>query len=132
MLLLTVILSACASVTEFRRGNIYEARVYQFSHDLRWGDYEKAYAYIKMRDRPPKPLDLDYLKQIRVTRYELIKEMPLASDEKGATEIQSLYEVDFYHRSNNIVKNFRYQQVWWYDKTLDNWFLDTDLPDFKL
>jgi len=131
LLFSAVLLSACASLTEYRRKNLYEARVSRFSHDLRWGDYEKAATYIKMRDKQPKTLDLDYLKQIRITRYDLISEKPLASDEKVPTEIQSVYAVDFYDSSNNIVQTFRYQQVWWFDETLDNWFLDTNLPDFK-
>ena len=130
-LMFTFMLQGCLGVTEFRRGNIYDSRVFAFLQDIRWGEYEKAQSFINMREGKPRKLNLEYLKNIRVTKLDKIKEMHTQKDEEEViSEMKSVYEIEYYVVSVNVVKTLRYEQLWWYDAELDTWFLDNDLPDF--
>lgn len=131
-LFIVFLLAGCGQVRDFRRGNIFEARFEAYSAAIRWGEFEKAATFIKMREGKPRKPDLDYLKTIRVTRYELIEEKtPHKDEELGIIEAYMANNVEYYFVNSGRVKNFRYEQLWWYDVEADNWFMDGDLPDFK-
>lgn len=125
------LLQACGSVSNFRRGNIYDSRVFAFEQAIRWGDYEKADSFVNRRTEEPKTLDLAYLEKIKVTKFRKIKETRAKMDiDDEVVEIHSVYDVEFYVDSINVLKTFRYPSVWWYHPERDTWFLDSDLPDF--
>jgi hypothetical protein len=131
LLVILVLLQGCASTIEFRRGNIYESRDFACYQAIRWGEFEKAQTFINMREGKPKALNLEFLKQIRVTKLRKINEEKTQVDEDEiVSEITSNYEIEYYFVSNNLIKTLRYQQVWWFDKETDIWFLDSNLPDF--
>ena len=126
---LTVV--ACAKVAATKRSNQFQKILKDYNASIRWGYYEKASAFINMRDGVPRKLDLDYLKEIRVTRYDIIRQIAIGDDLKDPREIAIDVDVDYYHDSTLRVKSIKYQQLWWYDEVAGQWFLDADLPDFK-
>ena len=130
-LIAIILLSGCYNIGVSKRNNQYEKTTNSYRIYLRWGEYEKAAAFVKMRNGTPRELDLDYLKEIRITRYEIINEFINVDEEKFPEEIVVDLDIDFYSESTLTVKNLRYQQVWWYDVEEERWFLDSDLPDFS-
>ena len=124
-------LQGCGSVRDFRRSQIYDSRIFAFEQAIRWGEFEKAQAFVNMRKGKPKKLDLDYLSNIKVAKFKKIKEKQLLQDENEiVSEMHSVYEIEYYVVSVNVVKAFRYEQIWWYNPELDTWFGDNELPGF--
>ena len=128
--LLCISFVGCSSVSDYRRAQILDSRLYGFSHAIRWAEFEKAQEYISMRKGQPKKLDLDYLKNIKVTKYQLLKQYAHKQTEAEIPETTTIYDIEYYFSSSNKIRYLRYEQLWWYDKVLDNWFLDSDLPQF--
>lgn len=137
LLLLFFILAAsgCAKIQATRRADQFKSTLDSYSALLRWGKYKQAGNYINMREGVPRQPDLQYLKHIHVTRYDVVQQIATVDNEeegKGPTEIAVAAEIDFYHDNDLRVKNIDYQQLWWYDDKLEKWYLDGDLPDFRL
>jgi hypothetical protein len=84
-----------------------------------------------MREGVPRQLDLDYLKEIRVTRYDVVRQIAVGDDLKDPREMLIDVAIDYYHDSTLRVESIKYQQLWWHDEVAEQWFLDSDLPDFK-
>ena len=131
VLMFVFFLSGCYNIGVSKRNNQFEKTSNSYRIYLRWGEYEKAAAFIKMRKGKPQELNKDYLKEIHITRYEIINEYISVDEEKFPNEIVVDVDIDFYPESSLTVKNFKYQQVWWYDVAEERWFLDGDLPDFR-
>ncbi len=133
-LMVTFLLAGCHSIYNIgasKRNNQFDKTSNSYRIYIRWGEYEKAEAFIKMREGIPSKLDLDHLNQIHVTSYDVIKEYVSLDEEKFPKEIVEDVEIEFYPESTLTVKNLRHQQVWWYDVEEERWYLDTDLPDFR-
>ncbi len=126
--------SGCAKIQATKRADKFKSTLDTYSALLRWGKYKQAGTHIKMREGEPKQLDLEYLKHIHVTRYDVVQQVASVENEeegKGPTEIAMIAEIDYYHDDDLRVHSFEHQQLWWYDEELERWFLEGDLPDFQ-
>lgn len=131
ILLMALTVAACGKVAATKRGNQFQKTLKEYNALIRWGYYEKAGAFINMRAGVPRQLDLEYLQEIRVTHYEIIRQIAIGDDLKDPREIAIDVDVDYYHDRTLRVKSIKYQQLWWHDEVAEQWFLDGDLPDFK-
>ncbi|MCK5120961.1 MAG: hypothetical protein KAQ91_03215 [Methylococcales bacterium] len=128
--LLCIGLVGCSSTIDFRGRNKFEPRIKAFAYAIRWSQFEDAQGFIRMRNNRPQQQSLDYLKQIKVTKYQPLKEARQENTDQQTPEILSTYTIDYYHKENYKMKHQSYQQLWWYDDTVGAWFLDSDLPKF--
>ncbi len=134
LMLFILVSSGCAKIQARKRADLFKSTLDTYSAMIRWGNYKQAGAYIKMRDGEPQQPDLQYLKQIHVTRYDIVEQVAIVDDQeedKEPAEISVTSEIDYYHDSDPRVKSLDYQQLWWYDDKLKKWFLDGDLPGFQ-
>lgn len=129
--LLCVCLAGCSSTIDYRGRNKFEPRIKAFAHAIRWSQFEEAQTFIRKRDNRQPLHNLDYLKQVKVTKYEPLKEARQKNTDQQTLEILSTYTIDYYHKENYKIKHQHYQQLWWYDDTVKAWFLDSDLPQFE-
>ena len=123
-------LSGCSSIG-FREKNKFEARIQAFAHSLRWSQFEEAQSFIRLRNKQSPDQNIEYLKQIKITKYEPLSEIARNVPNQESSEITSTYTIDYYHMDNYIIKHHKYEQAWWYDDTVGTWFLDSELPKFK-
>ena len=112
-LIAIILLTGCYNIGVSKRNNQYEKTTNSYRIYLRWGEYEKAAAFVKMRKGIPRESDLDYLQEIRITRYEIINEFINVDEEEYPKEIVVDLDIDLYSEMTRTVKNGRYQQVWW-------------------
>ncbi|MEE9157713.1 MAG: hypothetical protein V3U60_04920 [Gammaproteobacteria bacterium] len=94
---------------------------------LRWGRYNEAAGHLNIRNGERETIDIEYLKNIRVTSY-VMTESAVTSDQ---TESLMTVEFSYYHEDDAIIRKLTDKQVWWYQEERRKWWLDGELPDFK-
>ena len=123
-----MMLSACAHVTEQKKQEHLEAKQKLFMKALRWKSYETAATVIRYRNPARQLAPIDGLNKITVTSYDLLGSVPNA--EEGTVVSQALF--GYIQNETGRVYQIKHTQVWWFDEELKQWFLDSDMPDFKL
>jgi hypothetical protein len=126
LLLSNVALDGCASKQKQQTMNTFDERTRLYGRLLRWREYEGAVNMIRHQDESSVEVNLDDLKDLRVTDYE-IKKVVMDEDLKTAV-VQA--EISYYFETTNTVKKMRDTQNWWYEEEAKTWFLDDDLPAF--
>ncbi len=125
--LVGAIVLGCASLESKDRLDHLEYTVEDYGAALRWGRYNEAANLRNIRDRQPKALDLEHLKEIHVTSY-VITERIVTQDQNEAFITA---EIDYYNVDDPVVRKLTDKQVWWYEDGRRRWWLDGDLPAFK-
>ncbi len=127
LILLSLLLTGCASVSEMRRIDQFEqiARTYELA--IRWSDFERASAFIDDQENPALPAQIEHLKQYQVTSYEVKHFLPSADK----SQVIVFADVQYFKKSGLIVKNYSHRQLWKYDLEKKNWFLTSGLPEFE-
>jgi hypothetical protein len=104
----------------------FSKRTRDYGKLLRWGQYSDA---ARMRRSPAGTLDavdVEPLKEIRVTSYRITSSELSSGPGKGIVYAS----LDFYHERENRIRTIQDQQSWWYDQERERWYLDGDLPAF--
>jgi hypothetical protein len=125
-LILSLILS-CGAMESKKRSGQLEENLEDYAVSLRWGDYEGAARFIGMRTGSPEPLDIEFLKTIRVTSYD-IKDRVLSPEQNQADVTVA---IGFYQTDSGVVRELQERQTWWYNKAQERWCLDGNLPRFQ-
>ena len=118
-------------MTDYVRGTKFEDRVRLYSQAIRWSEFERAAGFIRMREGHAQRQDLDFFNKIKVTKYQSTNKTPKQNFDEQTSDIILVYEIDYFIDDDYKMKHLRYEQLWWYDETVGNWFLDTDLPRFE-
>ena len=129
--LLCIGLVGCSWFTEMNRNHKFETRERLFSQAIRWSEFERAQEFIRTRNNRPQNPDFAYLNQIKVTKYQNTNIAPQENFDEQNLDIILVYEIDYFVKDSYKMKHQRYKQLWWYDESVENWFLDTDLPKFR-
>lgn len=129
--LLCIGLYGCSSIMDFTHGEKLEPRVRAFSNAIRWSNFEEAQKFVSMRDNQIQNQNMDFLKHIKVTKYSFIKNTTRHNADDETSDIISIYNIDYYHDGNYQIQHLRYEQLWWYDDTMETWFINSGLPPFK-
>ena len=127
MITAILFLGGCASVEKKSKGDGLKSASLRYAKGLRWGDYEGAMALTRLPDGEVQPVDLKYLKNIKVTHYDLAPVVLSESQEEGYT---TLY-LEYYHELRNSVHELTVPQTWRYDEEDKRWYCETPLPEFK-
>jgi hypothetical protein len=112
------------------RGDEFLKTSIRYRSAVRWAEYDKAQTFIKIRNEEPQEPDLDYLEQIEVTDYEIVKRTSVAKTESTPEEVQVVVEIDFLREASPSVNKMKRQETWWFDEEAEKWYLDGNLPDF--
>ncbi|MDF1689701.1 MAG: hypothetical protein P1U35_08840 [Cycloclasticus sp.] len=127
-IVLVMMLSACAHVTEQKKLEHLDAKQKLFMKALRWKSYETAASVIRYRNPARQLAPIDGLNKITVTSYDLIGSAPNTEDDTIVAQALFGYIQD----ETGRVYQIKHTQVWWFDDESKQWFLDSDMPDFKL
>lgn len=124
--LLVLSASGCVSNQPSKTVTQLNDQVKLYGKLIRWRGYEQAAGMIKKRSSAMEPLDRDFLKEIRVTKYEVLQ-IKVNEDQDEAVVIAT---ISYYHERVNAVNTIEDVQVWWHDEEAGVWYLDGDLPRF--
>ncbi len=122
-----LVLAACTSGPGTRFETL-ERTLYDYSGAIRWGQFEAAYAAIDPKRRETDPLsdfEFERLKQIQVTRYEVVAQSTLP-DGRVAREI----EISVINRHTQAERVVRVRESWRYDEVSGQWWQTEGLPTF--
>ncbi|AFT67964.1 MAG: hypothetical protein ACJA2Y_000187 [Cycloclasticus pugetii] len=125
---LILMLSACAHITEQKKLEHLDAKQKLFMKALRWKSYETAASVIRYRNPARKLAPIDGLNKITVTSYDLIGSVP--NEEDDTIIAQALF--GYIQNETGRVYQVKHTQVWWFDEESKQWFLDSDMPDFRI
>ncbi len=127
VLLISVALWGCATVERSGRVDSLNRTVKGFAALMLWEDFTTAQTFIGVREGTPKEVDFDYLENIQVTDYDILR-ISLNEEKNEATVSVS---ISYYHEYLNRVSTVKQKQVWWYDEVEEGWLMDGELPDFR-
>jgi hypothetical protein len=127
VLAFALLLAACATGPGSRTESLQRA-LYDYSGAIRWNNFEVAYEAIDPAVRAEQPLtafELERLKQVQVTRYDVVAESPLA-DGRIAREV----EIGLVNRHTQAERVVRVRETWRYDEAAERWWQTDGLPRF--
>jgi hypothetical protein len=128
--LLTIITAwlatGCGTIEKDKQTLGLQAATTGYQSALRWGYYETAMGYLHPDLRKGKPVPPE-LAGIRVTGYDVVQP-PLVQKPELATQI---VDIEYLHEDRQVVRRLTDRQTWRWDKTLDSWWLESGLPNFK-
>jgi hypothetical protein len=125
LLLATLLLWSCAAAFEQARTEHFNKYADRYRLSLLRGEYGQAASMIDPADR--KPIDFEKMKEVKIVDYKATG--MLASEDKN--EIRQDVELQYYLKSQNILKTTHYQQLWQYKDEGRVWLLKTNLPSFE-
>jgi len=101
---------------------------YDFSSDIRWGDFDAAYDYVDPKTKKEHPLtalDSARYKQIEVAGYDVI------SSVEGDGTVDQEVKLQLINRNTQIPRTIVYHEHWRWDATIKKWWLVSGLPDIS-
>jgi len=125
-LLCLLVFLGCATYDRKRQQERFEDITEAYGNAIRWGKYEVANDFRDEKGKEKKP-DFDYLKNIKVTSYEL-KAVNISND---GNAVQQDVIIEYYKIDHFIEKTIIDSQLWKYDKEEERWFLHGEFPAFK-
>ena len=120
-------LLSCAQIRSKEQAALLEDSLRGYSNAMRWSDFSAAIVFIERREEAVDQTDLERLKDVRVTSYE-IEDRYLSLD-KGEAYVTA--KVSFHLADSMTVETITDKQTWWYHKDQRRWLLDGSLPSFN-
>jgi hypothetical protein len=124
---LVLLIVGCAGIETRKQMSLFDETSRAYGRAIRWGQFEEAFAFIRLADKDDNLPDFAEYRQIRVTSYK-IKKTRIAED---FSKVLQIVDIQYYRMSNVTVKNFIDRQKWEYNEEEDRWYLTSELPDFE-
>lgn len=121
-----LLLVGCATIEKQEMMNSLEKTLRGYENAIRWGYYQVAQSYRKVREKEQPP-DYKKLKEFKVSTYEVIKK-DMSEDKM---RLQQTVEIKYYHINFLIEKTLINELLWVFDVEEKKWYLHSKLPDFK-
>lgn len=127
-LLVLAALAACSTGVG-TRPDALERTLYEYSGAIRWNSFEVAWDMVDPEVRKARPLTefaLERLKQVQITRYDVVASLPLP-DGRIAREV----ELGVVNRHTQAERVVRVRETWRYDEVAQRWWQTEGLPDLS-
>jgi len=122
---LGVTATGCGQVKEDKMAQRLESSLSSYRQAIRWGYYPAAVGFLHPESRTD--IDLEQLKNIRVTGYEVIQP-PIIDDDSVAVQ---LVQIDYVLNDRQVLRSLGDRQQWRYDEDSGAWWLHSGLPPFE-
>ena len=120
-----LLLVACASTQD--EMYLLDKSFMAYERALRWQDYDVVIAFHKNEQEKLTVGQRKYLKQFRVTAYNVVFNS-VEPDHKHASQV---VELKYYKNDSITVRDLTLNNKWEYDDKTQHWYLTNPLPDFK-
>ena len=120
-----LLLVACASTQD--EMYLLDKSFMAYERALRWQDYDVMIAFHKNEQENLTVGQRKYLKQFRVTSYNVVFNS-VEPDNKHANQI---IELKYYKNDSITVRDLTLNNKWEFDDKTQRWYLTNALPDFK-
>jgi len=100
-----------------------------YAQTIRWGEFDQAIGFIDpktLAEHPLTSLDIERLKQVRVTGYDDAPVVPVNDD-----EVQQTVKLDLLNVNTQVARSVVDRQTWKYDAATKRWWLVSGLPDIS-
>ncbi len=123
----TAAASGCARIENKSRVVKLDQAVRLYADSIRWGNFETAAGLVRRRDGKTSAMAVTIPADLRVSGYA---SNVLRVNEQGdeATVVTSF---SYYFTSTSRVRDISQTDLWWFDPTIEQWFMDGSLPDFR-
>ena len=124
---LALSIGACNSVKP-TKARSEEITMYDFSSDIRWGEWDAAYDYVDPKTKKEHPLsDIERgrFKQVEISAYEVLANV----HHEGTIDRQ--IKLDMINRNTQIPRTVSYIEHWRWDDEIKKWWLVSGLPDIS-
>jgi hypothetical protein len=128
--LLALTVAGCASIEAVKptETRAWDLASYDFSSDIRWGDFDAAYDFVDPKTKIEHPLtavDSERFKQIEVSGYDVIASL------HGEGTVDQRIQLQIVNRNTQVPRTVVYHEHWRWDATVKRWWLTTGLPDIS-
>lgn len=123
------LLSACATEKMRSKETILTDTLRTYAQTIRWGEFDQAIGFIDpktLAEHPLTSLDIERLKQVRVTGYDDAPVVPVNDD-----EVQQTVKLDLLNVNTQVARSVVDRQTWKYDAAAKRWWLVSGLPDIS-
>ena len=129
LMLSCALLGACATEKMRSRQTILDETLRSYAATIRWGDIERAQAFLdpKLRETlTPSALDLARYRQVAISGYSEQPATPV-----GDNEVHQLVQIELVNLNTQSARSILDRQVWRYDEESKRWWLVSGLPDIS-
>ena len=126
VLLAALLLAACASNSKKERTK--EEIIERYSALVRWSQFDAMPDYMHpdwLADNPVRQLDIERLRQFRVTGYR-VRQVISVDDDGGEDRV---IQLRLYHTHTARERELQYLESWRWDEERERWMLHSGLPD---
>ncbi|MEM1081587.1 MAG: hypothetical protein AAGH65_08405 [Pseudomonadota bacterium] len=126
VLALVLMLTACSS--SGKRERTETEVIDQYSALVRWSQYDALVDYMHpdwLEENPVTSLDLERLKQFRVTGYR-VRQIVSVDEGNG---VERVVQLRMYHFHTARERQIDYLESWRWDEEYERWMLHSGLPD---
>lgn len=120
-----MLLSACATTPD--ELVLLDKSFFAYERALRWQDFDVVIAFHKNERNKLTEEKRKYLKQFRITAYNIVYSK-VEADSRHASQV---VELKYYNTAVATVKDLTINNEWVYDEKATRWQLTNDFPDFK-
>jgi len=123
------LLSACATEQMRSKETILTETLRSYAASIRWGEFDQAIGFIDpkvLAEHPLTSLEIERLKQVRVSGYDEMPVVPVSDD-----EVQQTVKLDLLNVNTQIARSVVDHQTWRYDAAAKRWWLVSGLPDIS-
>lgn len=123
------LLSSCATEKMRSKETVLTDTLRSYAASIRWGEFDQAVGFIDpklLAEHPPTALEIERLKQVRVSGYDEMPVVPVSED-----EVQQVVKIDLLNVNTQVARSIVDRQTWRYDATAKRWWLVSGLPDIS-
>ncbi|MBC6943154.1 MAG: hypothetical protein DWB45_10555 [Xanthomonadales bacterium] len=127
LIIALALLAACANQEIRSKQTILNETLRAYAAAIRWGEYEQAVGFIDPKiqaEHPVSSLELERLKQVRVSNYDESQPVAVSAD-----EVRQVVRLDLLNVNTQVARSIVDRRVWKYDKAGKHWWLVSGLPD---
>lgn len=124
--LAAVLLAACA--TDYGKGKSLDEALRQYEAMIRWSQWDGAVQMLapeSLAEHPVTQLDIERLRQFRVTNYAIRSSTPYDED----NGLRQVVEIRLFNKNYAQERSIIDNQDWKYNKEAKVWLLHSGLPD---
>jgi len=125
LILPLLLLMACASTQEQMYALDKSFNAYERA--LRWQEVDVLVAFHKNEHENLTTEKRKYLKQFRVTSYNVV----FSNVEVDGNHANQVIELKYYKKDTITIHELTINNKWEYDEKAQRWYLTNNLPDFK-